>query len=1128
VYWSKVFAATSAAILMGLCLWGQTPTGAIEGTVTDPTGAVVPNANVTITETATARVMPMTTDGAGRFVLRNLLPGLYDVKVEAAGFAVQEIHGLTVDTGAVANANVALEVGRTGEVVEISAQAVQVDTTRQVVDSVITEKEFKDTPLFSRNFLDLASLAPGVFTRDGGAIDPTKTVAYRTVGVDGRSGTATRVQVDGVDVTDETVGTTVANFSQEAISEFQLTRSSLDPSTSLTSSGAVNIIGKSGTNAIHGAWFWDYYNQDMGARLNFDSTEAAPFHRQRTGGSFGGPFVKDKVFWFVNWERHYQTEESINRNPLFPQLNVDQPFPVGLRFFDSRVDWNVKPSIRIFAKFHQDWNLSTGGSAVSPFQNVDWTPVVTVGLDVNKARMTHSYRFGYVKFHNRIQSQELKYQFLRTPNGIPYYLAVGSFGAGPNSLAPQATYQTNYQNSYEGSYFTGKHTFRYGFDIRRVILGGFANFAGPTQVTGTYNADIVAQLQAAGKDIQDPTVYPLEYFSMGPANGFFTLAPAHNLPHGGHFITRPSWFVQDSMKLLRNLTINLGLRWQYDTGYFSSKDVPREPLMEMWGKGFSTYPVVPKDLFSPSFGFAWDPRANGKTVIRGGFYKGYEMNIQNNTMFDEFAMLPNGLGPDLYEIYGVRQPDGTPINIDGNHPTGDYSDLIGLPINQVIGTIGQLQAALSNAYSNYKFDPHKGQSAFVSSGGFYYGSVIPGNQYKIPYALQFNLGVQRELKPGTVISVDYLYNHAVGLPFTRVDYQRRRDATTLNVAAAKAKIDSVLGGLTVDQWIAANPGKTIGSFGLINDSVFGGVVQGIGMTRARFTEGGFTKFRAVQVSLRGTQRSLWKVRDAGYNVSYSLGRNEDTGTVSRVEFIATSDCNRDYNSKACFGPNNLDFTHMLSVAGYLTVPGGFRLNSFWTFRTAAAQNLYIPNFAYGSPNYVYEFDLNGDNFQDRLPGVGAGQFGRAVKSFADLNKIIQQFNQTSAGQLAGHAQALAAAGLFTEAQLKALGAVIPSIPLVPTGNPNPWHNLFTTDLRFDRPVNLGRFREGMTFTPYVDFYNLFNHAPAGIYGGLGATFGSLNYNYATAGPGNGPSDLDISRGRIVPTRKVMIGLRFQF
>ena len=107
------------------------------------------------------------------------------------------------------NAPVALEVGRAADVVEVAANAVAVDTARQTLDSVIHEEEIKQLPLFSRNFLDLAALAPGVFSRDGNAIDPTKTFAYRAVGIDGKSGTGTRVQIDGIDVTDEAVGTTV-------------------------------------------------------------------------------------------------------------------------------------------------------------------------------------------------------------------------------------------------------------------------------------------------------------------------------------------------------------------------------------------------------------------------------------------------------------------------------------------------------------------------------------------------------------------------------------------------------------------------------------------------------------------------------------------------------------------------------------------------------------------------------------------------------------------------------------------------------------------------------------------------------------------------------------------------------
>ena len=173
------------------------------------------------------------------------------------------IDNMSVSSGQVVNGDVKLEVGQPEEIVEVMAQTVAVDTVRQTVDTIVTQQEIKDIPLFGRNFLELAAIAPGAYIREGGDIDPTKEVVYRVVGISGRSGTATRIQIDGIDVTDETVGTTVANFSPEAVQEFQLTRSSLDPSTSLTSSGAVNIISKNGSNAVHGTGFFDYFNQDM-------------------------------------------------------------------------------------------------------------------------------------------------------------------------------------------------------------------------------------------------------------------------------------------------------------------------------------------------------------------------------------------------------------------------------------------------------------------------------------------------------------------------------------------------------------------------------------------------------------------------------------------------------------------------------------------------------------------------------------------------------------------------------------------------------------------------------------------------------------------------------------------------
>lgn len=1131
----KILAVPVLLLFLSALALAQTPTGGIDGIVRDPSGAVIPGAVVTITEQATSRVITAKTNEVGRYSIRNLLPGLYSIKIEASGFSTFKLDNVQINSGAVVNGDASLEIGKTEEIVQVMAAAVSVDTTRQTVDSVITEKQIQDVPLFGRNFLELAALAPGTYIRDGGSIDPTKSVAYRTVGVAGRSGTGTRVQVDGIDVTDEVVGTTTANFSNESVQEFQLTRSSLDPSTSLTSSGAVNIISKSGGNEIHGTGFFDYFNEKMQARPGYNPDHPNPQdRRKRTGFGAGGPFAKDKLFWFTNWERTWETGLSRSQVPEFPSLNVNQSFPIDIRFAEGRMDWNASSAIRVFYKFHHDYNLATGGSAVSPYQTVNWTNTSTVGFDYTQARMTHTYRFGYVNFNNRIESQELTFKFPRTPNGIPYFLDVGPYDAGPNSLAPQATYQDNWQNSYEGSWVIRKHTLRYGFDVRRIVIGGFANFSGPLTIGGTYDAATIADIKARGGNPQDPLEYPFEYMSVGPDLGFFTLAPAHNLPHGGHFNTRLAWFVQDSWKMHPRFTLNLGVRWQYDTRYYSDPAVPRDPILERYGAGYSSQPKLPKDLFSPSFGFAWDITGSGKTVIRGGMYKGYEMNIQNNTMFDEFSMLPNGLGPDFYDATYITGPDGTPINVDGKHPEGDYTDLYGIPIKNVLGIMGQIKAAVNAAYANYKFDPNKGESALRSLLGLVYGGTIPGKTYRIPYALQFNLGVQRELKPGTVLSADFLYNHAIGLPFMLKDAELRRDAETLNVTAARAKRDSVLGGLTVDQWIAANPGKTIGSFGLISDSIFMGRYPDL--NRLRLWDGGFTKYKGLQISLRGTEGSLWRMKNVGYAVSYALARGESSSGQGRVEFMGNVLDNHWPNNPIYFGPNNLDFTHMLSVNGYFTIPGGFRFNSFWNFRTAEAQSLWIPNLG-GAISGVQGFfgtDLNGDGGRgttpqvDVLPGTTVGQFGRKIKSFSKLNEIIKAFNSNYAGKLTPHGQALVKAGLFTEAQLKALGAVIPTIPLVPESNPNPWHNILTTDLRIDRPISLARVREGVSIHPFLDIFNLFNHAPAGNYGGLTGRFGALNYDYANAPAGSKASDLDITRGRRNELRKLQFGFRFSF
>ncbi len=1113
----------------------QTPTGSIEGTVSDPSGAVLPGATVAVTEQQTGRTFDLAADSLGFYSVRNLLPGVYAVKLSAPGFATKEVTDIAVNAGAIVNVSLKLEIGGGGEIVQVEAQPFMIDTSRQTVDTVIDSKQIKELPLFSRNFLDLAILAPGVIVREGNAIDPTKTFAYRAVGIGGRSGTATRIQIDGIDVTDEMVGTTTANISTEALSQFQLTRSSLDISTSLTSSGAVNIISNSGSNNPHGTWFTDFYNQDMGARLQYQP-DPTPFSRKRTGGSAGWRLIKDKAFWFANWEKTWQSTQSVvNVGFPFQAYSTVQRYPTRVQYLLGRLDWNVTPSARLFYKVQHDDNIAIGGGAnlaLSPYQNIDWTNVHTVAFDFAKSRATNSVRFGYTNFNNQINSQELNTKFLRV-DGVPLRLIVGSLTYGPNTLAPQATYSDNTQISYDGNYVWSAHRFRYGGSFNHQKLGGFAAFANWLSVTGTYNLGTLTNLQNQGVDVTNPLNFPLSSFTTGSPFGFSNLMGCHNLDHGCHKNSRTAIYGGDSIKLPKNLTLNLGIRVEHDSGYFNNdRSVQRLPVLSTWGTGFSDFPNAPT-LWNPSIGFAWDPAGNGKTAIRGGFYRAYEMNIFNNILFDEFVMLPPGLGPDTVSFNRVVTPDGAAVNIDGRHPTGNYSDLVGQPIANVLPLITQIHQTVRGAYLSQRFDSSKGTPALITLQQDR-GGIVPGSGFKPPYSLQFNIGVQRELKPGTVLSVDYLYNHGVGLPFLIPDFERRHDASTLNVAAAQTAINNVLRGQTMDQYLAATPNANISTFALGGDDVFTGRTPNFQFMR--FFQGGFTKYRALQVNLRGRfNQTRGLLTGASYTVSYSRGLAESTGGGNRPEFESGVTDNHIWNNPSTFGPVGLDYRHVVGGALALRVIGGLNLNSSWTLRTAAPSSLFVPNInnaTSAADNGIFSTDLNGDGGtgaatprNDPLPGVNVGQFGRGVGSLKELNRIIDAFNQNYAGKLTPAGSALVNAGLFSEAQLVRLQAVVPKIPGIPDGNPDPWHTLFTTDLRITRPVVI---KEDWRLSPFADIINLFNHAPMATYTGLGGTFGTLNFNYAAAAPGQQLPDLRVRQGRLNGLRQVQVGVRLDF
>ena len=282
-------------------------TGSIAGTVTDPSGAVVEGAKVVITNINTGRTIELTTNSAGAFNSAALQPGTYQLTVTQKGFNAVNAT-TTVQVGNISTVNVKMPLGQESTTVEVQASNEQVNTEQATVQGVLNAQQVESLPVNGRNFLDLAQIEPGVQIQDGQNFDPTK-AGYSSISFGGRFGRTARVNVDGVDSSDETVGTVTSDIPASAIEEFQLSQSSLDLSQDLTSSGAVNVITRSGTNNYHGEGF--YFIRDHNFAAASVGGKDLYSQRHQYGGRLGGPIIKSKLFFFL--ERRLTSMEPRTR-----------------------------------------------------------------------------------------------------------------------------------------------------------------------------------------------------------------------------------------------------------------------------------------------------------------------------------------------------------------------------------------------------------------------------------------------------------------------------------------------------------------------------------------------------------------------------------------------------------------------------------------------------------------------------------------------------------------------------------------------------------------------------------------------------------------------------------------------
>jgi len=800
--WTMLLAAAARAQV-------SLSTGSVTGTVTDPQGAVIASAKVTITNKGTATNQVVTTNATGFFASGALAPGDYVVKVEAPGFKVSEVP-VAVQVGTTASANVRLELGQGSMTVEVQASAIQVNSEQATVQGVLTANQIDTLPVNGRNFLDLAQLEPGVQIQEGSTFDPTKN-GFSSISFGGRYGRTARIELDGVDISDETVGTTTQNIPASAIQEFQLSQSTLDLSSELTSSGAVNVTTRSGTNDVHGQLFGLFRgNQTSAALPHSAGTAAPPFQREQFGGRGGGRLVKDKLFWFVDAERSKQNLTAAEPfSPPFDALNTTLTEPFREVQTDGRLDWNIRGSARMFYRFNFDQNSQIrpfgSSSSLQGFKNTDRTPSHTVGLDLITGTFTHSIRFEYLHFHNAIVDGTsaiaagpdnpvpgLGINIGASVVGSCVLSGGGSYCGGPNLLAPQQTLQSNHEVKYDGSKTIGTHIIRYGATFNHIQGGGLAAFFTFPQV-GTTSAGASS----------DPTSYPIQFAFLGNGVGFSTAKKSFGFPAGGLGPdNRFEWYFGDAWKIRRNFTLTAGLRYVRDTGRVDSELGPL-PVLNQWGAGLGNQVRTPGENFAPQLGIAWDPTGKGKTVVRAGGGLFYENSIWNNVLFDSPGRIPQGIFAytPLVCFAGAANPFTWPTTIASGTSVAGGAGIAGANntvsptfCGNTIASSGSAVIALSNAFkaaaaSSTGLKPNPNFIGTTINAANVSGFDLFAPNYRTPRSWQMNVGIQREIRPGMVFSADYIRN--IGERYLiAIDMNHSGAARSFNMAHAVAARDT--------------------------------------------------------------------------------------------------------------------------------------------------------------------------------------------------------------------------------------------------------------------------------------------------------------------------------------------------
>ena len=749
------FMAVLCCLVMGAAslVWAQLPTATLNGTVTDPQGAAVANARVTLTNLGTGVWRETATDTAGFYAFANVAPGDYSVRVEAQSFAVSEVKPVRLEVGLASTVGVKLRVATATEKMVVTSTELQVQTTQSEVQGIVTATTVENIPLNGRNFLELAYLIPG--NRPATNFDPTKTntLEVSSAGAFGRGG---NISVDGGDNNDEVVGGTLANFPQDGVAEFQIATNKFTAEVGRSGSSIINIITKSGTNDLHGSAFLFFRHKALqGLPATFARSQPTPhFAREQVGGSVGGALKKDKAWWFVSSEYRNQGHAVSVGQRIFTTDTItggSAPAFVHDYLLSGRTDFKLtdKDTLAVRYSFNRSLDIDNGSlrkpqgtaanrqSSLNRFNSplVDWTRVIS-------SRVVNSLIFHGDWFLNSIPAFSPD-----DPITNPTGLAAGneirfpSLQDGANFRIPQSTKFNRYQIRDTLSWVRGNHTLRFGGEWQHLNTFALFDLFGSgsiflTEDFATENRRLGTSCSANPCDDRD---IPIAIALQSAAPSRPPIVPFYPNSYFG-------MYAQDDWKARPNLTLNLGLRWEVDDVVGDASNLHpcasltvADNTCEFVENILGTHTGRDFKQFGPRLGFAWDPLKRGKTVVRGGYGIYYDRVVTEVPLLE---LLLNG------RILPLKAFNGSTCTAPVLDP----------------GVTNQSLAACFNKASNPTFDTGTPTLAALP-GPFSGGSAVFGiginhidHNAKHPYVQQFTLGLQQQFAGNWLISADGLHD----------------------------------------------------------------------------------------------------------------------------------------------------------------------------------------------------------------------------------------------------------------------------------------------------------------------------------------------------------------------------------